>query len=375
MAGDWTPEKIESILPQDWDVVSHVPTLADAWDVNGPAIAQNMRDAAAAVRDPQTWTDAAREYGQALVAGTGIEGGGMKAVPALLKSPEFRNWFGASKVVGPDGMPKVVYHGTPSDVPAFQEGHQGSGISNGRDYYFTDSPVGAGTYASGDRQSRALWSNVEKAQDAKLENPSPENKAEYQRAYAEWEARIAAIKNEGGQSGANITPAHLSIENPMIVDAEGRGHYDINGGNGNQGMMINPKFDGDLQTGKRGPSGEPMFAPDPRGKVPSLTINDYVRLAKEAGNDGLIVKNVVDVGNHKAVAEMKNAGGATTYVAFDPTQIKSAVSNTGAFNPRDPSINYVLPAMAGGGAAAVAQPAQSGGWEPVSQEPQAQGMQ
>ena len=70
MAGDWTPEKIESILPQDWDVLSHVPTLADAWDVNGPAIAQNMRDAAAAVRDPQTWTDAARQYGQALVAGT-----------------------------------------------------------------------------------------------------------------------------------------------------------------------------------------------------------------------------------------------------------------------------------------------------------------
>jgi len=69
---DWTPEKIEPIMPQGWDVVSHVPTLADAWDVNGPAIAQNMRDTMTAVRDPQTWTDAAREYGLAgLMAGGG----------------------------------------------------------------------------------------------------------------------------------------------------------------------------------------------------------------------------------------------------------------------------------------------------------------
>ena len=69
-SGDWTPVEIEPIMPQGWDVVSHVPTLADAWDVIGPAIAQNMRDTMTAVRDPQTWVDAAHQYADALVAGT-----------------------------------------------------------------------------------------------------------------------------------------------------------------------------------------------------------------------------------------------------------------------------------------------------------------
>jgi len=48
-SGDWTPVEIEPIMPQGWDVVSHVPTLADAWGVNGPAIAQTMRDMMTAV--------------------------------------------------------------------------------------------------------------------------------------------------------------------------------------------------------------------------------------------------------------------------------------------------------------------------------------
>jgi len=36
-----------------------------------------------------------------------------------VSTPEFREWFGDSKVVGPDGLPLVVYHGTPNDFVSF----------------------------------------------------------------------------------------------------------------------------------------------------------------------------------------------------------------------------------------------------------------
>lgn len=51
-----------------------------------------------------------------------FSGGKGAVVPAALTtSPTFRRWFGESRVVGEDGAPKVMYHGTNHDIPAFDK--------------------------------------------------------------------------------------------------------------------------------------------------------------------------------------------------------------------------------------------------------------
>lgn len=227
--------------------------------------------------------------------------------------------------------PLVVYHGTGQDVPAFSEGMSSGGVSAGRDYYFTDDPEVAASYSTGDRQLQDLFRKEDDAFDAALESDTPEAWAEVKAAKIATRSRLDVVR-ESGASGANVIPAYLSIQNPMIVDAEGRMFRNINGGNNNQGVIPNTKF-------KEGDDGEKMFMPDPRGKIPNRGINWYVEEAKRLGHDGLIVKNVIDTADHTQVENLKDGGGRTTYVAFNPTQIKS-IHNRGTFDPADPRILF-----------------------------------
>lgn len=91
-------------------------------------------------------------------------------------------------------------------------------------------------------------------------------------------------RNYGGSViGGNLIAAYLSLQNPLIVDAGGK--------------------QGDIAT--------------------------HVNRAKDLGHDGLIVRNMDDVG-----------GLQSQFVAFAPSQIKSATDNSGAFDPNDPRILY-----------------------------------
>jgi hypothetical protein len=94
-------------------------------------------------------------------------------VRAQTETPEFKNFFGDSKVVGADGQPLVVYHGTSEDISKFKpskEGALGSGI------YTTPDSTFAGEYA----------------------------------------------KN----TGANIVPVYVSLKNPLILGTNSTGYLD-----------------------------------------------------------------------------------------------------------------------------------------------------
>ena len=216
-------------------------------------------------------------------------------------SEAFKRWFGDSKVVDKNGQPLVVYHGTKADFEAFSEQARGVGISRGRGFYFSDNAEGASSYALDD-----------------MRNPD--------------------------DATPQVMPVYLSLRNPLVVDAEGRPYYNVNGGNGDTGRIPNPDFDGNEDTGMRGPSGAAMFMPDPRGRVPNESINDFVKRAKEAGHDGLIVRDVGDAGNFAEARRQEKIGGTTTYVAFRPEQIKS-VNNRGTFDPADPRIRFQVDAL------------------------------
>lgn len=150
------------------------------------------------------------------------------------ETPEFKRWFGNSKVVDGWGRPLVVYHGTKRG---------GFTVFKPRDeYFFTDSREVADTY------------------------------------------------------GSEIYAVFLNIRNPLVVE----------GGNS---LWNRIPFQGDHVNTK------------------------YVsRFAKEAGYDGVILLNIydVDVGVGGSVSNV--------FVAFEPTQIKSATANRGTFDPHDADI-------------------------------------
>ena len=79
------------------------------------------------------------------------------------RQKNFQQWFGNSHVVDETGKPKVVYHGTAADVSQFEEGHSGSGVSNGRSFYFTDEPATAASYSAKDREAERLSGLIDKA--------------------------------------------------------------------------------------------------------------------------------------------------------------------------------------------------------------------
>lgn len=78
--------------------------------------------------EPWTW-----EEGRAGDMGTEEQAdqGAPDARYQVTSTPEFRRWFGDSKVVDENGDPLVVYHGTLADISSFRSGKEGLGIHAG----------------------------------------------------------------------------------------------------------------------------------------------------------------------------------------------------------------------------------------------------
>ena len=112
----------------------------------------------------------------------------------------------------------------------------------------------------------------------------------YDREYETGNAENAVTFSEGNE-GDNIMPVHLSIKNPM----EYEGFEDLR---------------------------------EDRDSYKS--INEYKKALIDQGYDGVVVRNSMTDGNVDR----------DDWVAFKPTQIKSAIGNTGEFNPEDADIRY-----------------------------------
>jgi hypothetical protein len=156
------------------------------------------------------------------------------ASPAQTQTPEFKRWFGNSKVVNEDGSPKVVYHGARDKFTVFEGGLHDV-------MFFTDT-----------------------RSDAKQFNTTL-----------------------SGTSQGPILKVYLAIKNPL--------RKDYGGDFGNE------------------------------------WIERDVKNAKKKGHDGVIITNVYN-------GWSDSPDDSTTYIAFKPEQIKSAIGNVGTFDPRNPDI-------------------------------------
>lgn len=117
----------------------------------------------------------------------------MKAHNAITKSPEFKEWFGSSKVVDGKGRPQIVYHGTTTDFKSFDPGRQGQATGTpAKGFFFASDPEVAGSYI---------------ADVFGHDGVDP------------YIAEPLSFRED-----ARIVPAYLQLENPLIIDYAGKSY-------------------------------------------------------------------------------------------------------------------------------------------------------
>ena len=80
-------------------------------------------------------------------------------------TPEFKKWFGGSKVVDPTGKPLTVYHGSARiDRIAERKKFDAKRATSGPMAFFSDDPAMASSYASGKKQDTSLPDEIHYAQ-------------------------------------------------------------------------------------------------------------------------------------------------------------------------------------------------------------------
>ncbi|MBK9058103.1 MAG: hypothetical protein IPL82_09835 [Elusimicrobia bacterium] len=201
----------------------------------------------------------------------------------------FKRWFGDSKVVDADGKPLVVYHGTS------EKGLSGDAFSKDLLGAVTKSrSAKAGFYFVANKDAAAGYSrlaNSKPVQDLIDKSNAAERAGKFDLANR---LMVQAEKLEQTASPKeNVVGAYLSIQKPFEFDASEQRFLDIQN-----------------------------------------EIHDAIREAKTGGYDGIVFRNLIDN------ADWGSERALDHWVAFEPTQIKSATGNAGTFDPENPSILY-----------------------------------
>lgn len=106
--------------------------------------------------------DAMRQFSGAQVGAMTSQSDGINLSPGqrdVTNSPEFKRWFGDSKVVDEQGKPLVVYHGTGEDFAVFKPSDGGA---FGPGIYLADTPAEAQRWARrGDRSVMPVFASIQ----------------------------------------------------------------------------------------------------------------------------------------------------------------------------------------------------------------------
>jgi ribosomal protein S18 acetylase RimI-like enzyme len=231
----------------------------------------------------------------------------------ILSNPSFRKWFGNS-VVTVDGKagsePLVVYHGSP--IKGFEQFDK-----NKINPYDPDGPYNGFYFTSDEKDARRSgdfpWGRPNtkgggetRAYYLALQNPAT-------RSYAR------KVANEIANTWEQKYPEARSLNDAVRMDLQTRGH---------DGIIHEPYFV---------PSKEEF---ERSGKVSLNKFGRELRKSEEyPGGVDLYSGNehITGYTDFNEAADMNRHG---VFIAFEPTQIKSATGNTGEFSPENPNILY-----------------------------------
>lgn len=256
--------------------------------------------------------------GEQLLAPNGKPSNLTPELHAMVRTPEFKAWFGdwetdpanASKVVDENGEPLVVYHGT--DKGGFNTFKTAGGSGRGD----------LGVFLTPNREMAQSYVRKGRGKDITRDQTGD--------PFFMGETKVSGVY----PLFANIRdPLQSNFEGAMwtgerlgqysAIDANGETIYSEDG----RAYFANYEEAQALISGKSGASVE--------GAADHYqTTDDVVAEARQYGNDGAAIYEVVDDGGGNS----PYAGEpSTVFVAFDPTQLKS-VENFGTFDPTNPNI-------------------------------------
>ena len=200
---------------------------------------------------------------------------GIEVVAA--ESAAFKNWFGDSKVVDENGEPLVVYHGTTNfDGNEFKPSKKVNRANNIDGYYFTADRDEASQYSLGEDKTAITEGSQVIPAYLSLQNPFVRNSKVTQEMLDAYQNEVEKSNPQLGERAADYARSKVAV---MKTRAEQRGIYA-------PGIFPNINF-------------------------PTAAMQ---RVLEAGGYDGF-----QDGPNH--------------WVAFKPTQIKSAIGNIGTYSP------------------------------------------
>jgi len=209
----------------------------------------------------------------------------------LVRTPEFKAWFGdwendpknASKVVDENGEPLVVYHGTTKNFNIFEKADKLREDWDVRDYgmYFSSSKNTAKWYSLDYTKKLSSFEKYESDLEEAKKNQDWDNYLKIREQNKKHDFDLT----EQFES-IIILECFLNIRNPLLIDAHGKEWFKVLVGAVDEALYL--------------------------------------------GANGIIVKNVVEIGN-----EIQ-----TTYIAFEPNQIKLADGSNTTFDDNNPDIRY-----------------------------------
>jgi len=132
------------------------------------------------------------------------------------------------------------------------------------------------------------------------------------------QANKAAERGRGAQNradgeGASVMPVYINVENPLRLKDEGSFHgWSIAPQLARKGIISNAEAKRIETEGWR------------EQKKNNAIVRDAI---KAAGFDSVVYKNTTE-------------GAGDSYIAFEPTQVKSATGNRGTFDPTSPNLLY-----------------------------------
>ena len=219
---------------------------------------------------------------------------GFDQAPVDTQSEAFKRWFGESKVVDGNGNPLTMYHGTRADIKAFDKdrvGERFAGFSIG--IHFSSNPKEESLYADS-------HANL-------AENFNPKS-------------RFA----KDVEPGANVVPVYLKVENPLIIDS---GAVLAASYADNNRREIIEKIVASRREAAKDPVAEAAAIDE---LLADLGITDAPKTKPadpKKPYDGIIIRS-----------SRGDEFDAQNVIVFEPTQIKSAIGNSGSFDPADPRI-------------------------------------
>jgi hypothetical protein len=255
------------------------------------------------------------------------------------QTPAFKRWFGSSRIVNPDGSPKVMYHGTARDIEVFKP-KQANAI------FVTEDPDFAESFADSSKDYilkndvRELWNDLTAKEQYDLEvkalkqakkdgvvNASRAKEIQsglYENVHSTWGFVAGELQDYiAGNLGLNIT-ANENIM-PLFIKAENPFDYE----NPNHINRLSMIFGED----------DAMMEEIENGNWDVIESENVQENLRDMGYDGFYVRE----GYQKNLA------------VYDSSQLKSATGNRGTYDITSPNISYSLkrltkldPAMTGG---------------------------